>query len=628
MMKRVIALLLLLAVMATSAWMFGGCSAPDEEDLGAEVSMFFVGEVYDFDPAKAYTNDDAMKVLSLIYEPLFTLDANGNVQYALACNHRFFLDYDGGFKLEITLRNTCWTDGTQVTADDVAYAWKRILSPDFPCQAATLLYDIKNARDVKMNNGLYKDDVAVDAQNDVLTIEFEEELSPERQQNFLRNLTSIALTPVKESAVSVEREDIWSKRVAYIVTNGPFSVRVMDYSTKSSDLVEGGHEFRLERNDAYRRYAGEETSGAEDLYVTPYQFLSYWNTELTDVFTQFVEGSIFYAGDIPLEKREEYLSQARITNLLSTYTYVLDCTDPAFEDARVRRALSLVLDRALIAAATKNLGVAATGFVSHGVFEGNGGSFASVTAQSAAAIKASAAFEEAVALLEAAIEDGYEGGDINILIRDNEEEIAIAKLVVEAWEDLFGEVFLRNDVRYTAQSYETFEYKEREDDKEYMTLYKDAVQEAFRVFENTNKSDGFAGYNVVGIDYQMLSTDAFAPLASFATELSGNGLYLDNLNPENTAIRLHASGFTNSEYDAKIDAAYAEQDMAKRAALLHEAEALLLEEMPAIPLLFNRSAVLISGELTRVYADYYGYSIFTRAELRNYHNHLFPVKEQ
>lgn len=626
MMKRVIALLLLLAMMATSAWMFGGCSAPDDEDLGAEISMFFVGEVYDFDPAKAYTNDDAMKVLSLIYEPLFTLDANGNVQYALACNHRFFLDYDGGFKLEITLRNTCWTDGTQVTADDVAFAWKRILSPDFPCQAATLLYDIKNARDVKMNNGLYKDDVAVDAQNDVLTIEFEEELSPERQQNFLRNLTSIALTPVKESAISAEREDIWTKRVAYIVTNGPFSIRVMDYDTKSSDLVEGGHEFRLERNDSYRRYESEETVGNEALYVTPYQFLSYWNTELTDAFTQFVEGSIFYAGDIPLEKREEYLSQARVTDLLSTYTYVLDCNDPAFADARVRRALSLVLDRTLIAAATKNLGVAATGFVSHGVFESTGGSFASVTAQSAAAIKASAAFEEAVALLEAAMDDGYEGGDIEILIRDNEEEVEIAKLVVEAWETLFDEVYLRNDVRYTAQSYDSFEYKEREDDKEFMTLYKDTVQEAFRVFESTNKSDGFAGYNVIGIDYQMLSPDAFASLASFATELSGNGLYLDNLNPENTAIRLHASGFTNSEYDAKINAAYAEQDMGKRAQLLHEAEALLLEEMPAIPLLFNRSAVLMSGELTRVYADYYGYSIFTRAELRNYHNHLFPVK--
>ena len=102
-MKRVIALLVLLAMMATSAWMLGGCARPDEDDYGAEIRAFFVGEVYDFDPAKAYTNDDAMKVLSLIYEPLFTLDANGNVQHALAKSHRFFLDYDGGFKLSAEL---------------------------------------------------------------------------------------------------------------------------------------------------------------------------------------------------------------------------------------------------------------------------------------------------------------------------------------------------------------------------------------------------------------------------------------------------------------------------------------------------------------------------------------------
>ncbi len=627
-MKRVIALLLLLAMLATSAWMFGGCSQPDEDDFGAEIRAFFVGEVYDFDPAKAYTNDDAMKVLSLIYEPLFSLDANGNVQYALAKSHRFYLDYDGGFKLEIVLRDTSWSDGSQVTADDVAFAWKRILSPDFPCQASTLLYDIKNARDVKMNNGLYKDDVAVDAQNDTLTIEFEEELSPERQQNFLRNLTSIALTPVKESAVSVEREDIWAKRVAYLVTNGPFTVRVMDYKTKESDLVDGGHEFRLERNSFFRRTEESENKSNHSLYVTPYQFLTYWNTELTDAFAEYLEGSIFYAGDIPLEKREEYLAKARVTNLLSTYTYVLDNADPAFADARVRRALSLVLDRALIAAATKNLGIAATGFISHGVYEANSGSFADVTASSTAAIKASAAFDEAVALLEAAIDDGYEGGDINILIRDNDEEIEIAKIVTEAWSDLFREVFLRVDVTYTAKSYDSFEYKEREDDKESMILYKDTVQEAFRVFESTNKSDGFNGYNVLGIDYQMLSPDAFAALASFSTELSGNGLYLDNLTPENTAIRLHATGFTNAAYDDLIDEALAEQDMTARAEILHEAEALLLEEMPVIPLLFNRSAALVSDELTRVYTDFYGYAVFTRAELRNYHKHLFPIKEQ
>ena len=90
----------------------------------------------------------------------------------------------------------------------------------------------------------------------------------------------------------------------------------------------------------------------------------------------------------------------------------------------------------------------------------------------------------------------------------------------------------------------------------------------------------------------------------------------------------NVTGFSNAEYDAKIDAAYAEQDMAKRAALLHEAEAILLEEMPVIPLLFNRSATLISNQLVRVSVDYYGFTVFTKTELRNYHKHLFQTVEQ
>ena len=58
-MKRVLALLLALvtvfAMVATSVGCAGG-EDDDEEDLGAEIPFVFVGgEVYDFDPAKAYT---------------------------------------------------------------------------------------------------------------------------------------------------------------------------------------------------------------------------------------------------------------------------------------------------------------------------------------------------------------------------------------------------------------------------------------------------------------------------------------------------------------------------------------------------------------------------------------------
>ena len=636
--KRVLALLLALAAAFSCMGLLAGCAGKgDDEDNGAEIPAFFVGEVYDFDPAKAYTNDDAMKVMSLIYETLFNLDENGNIQYGLADSYEFYEDR-GDFCLDINLRNTYWNDGSQVTAADVVYAWQRILDPNFPSQAATLLYDIKYAKEAKLNtNGITKFDAAISAQDQLLTITFKQKLTAEGQKNFLRNLTSVALAPVKEIAItSSKRDNWWTKRVSTIVTNGPFAIRAMDYGY--GEVVLDQREFRLERNNYYRRPQG--SSLAADTYVTPYKFLTYWNAELTDVFTQYIEGAIFYVGDIPLEEREAYLKKATVTNLLSTYTYILDNDDPVFASAKVRLALSMALDRALIAAdATKGLGVPATGLVSHGVLNGASGSFSDATAEEDYAISSGADMEAAAALIKSAIaEEGYQAGDINILIRNNAEELAIANMVKTAWEATFRAAGLKVSVTIHAKADVKFKINESDTD---ITMPLDAVQEAYSLLKwNHNaKADiadsadvsGFTvdgnSYNVVGIDYQMLSPDAFGVLASLSYELSGNGIQLGGF-AGITEVRTHICGFNSDAYNALIEEAYNESDMARRNELLHQAEKLLLEEeMPVIPLLFNRSASLVSDKLNRVYTNYYGYAVFTRTELRNYHKYLSTDKK-
>ncbi|MBQ8174833.1 MAG: hypothetical protein IJ009_05460 [Clostridia bacterium] len=633
-MKRVLALILALLAVVASMGVLSGCSDnAAEEDLGAEIRAFFVGEVYDFDPAKAYTNDDAMKIMSLIYEPLFALDQNGTLQYALANGYEFYENHRGEFCLDITLRESYWNNGTdQVTASDFVYAWQRILDPNFPSQAATLLYDVKYAKEAKLNqDGITKYDAAISAQDQTLTVIFNKELTKEGQQNFLRNLTSVALAPVKESALYDDRENYWSKRVATIVTNGPFAIRYLDYGLGEVRLDQ--LEFRLERNNYYRR--SQTSSIAKDAYVTPYKFLTYWDTELTDAFAEYLEEAIFYVGDIPLEQRAEYLSKADLTNMLSTYTYVLDTEDPTFENDKVRRALSMALNRALIASeATMGLHVPATGFVSHGVLNGASGSFADATAKSDYALKTD--LEAAAALIrDAILNDGYRAGDINILVRDNAEERAIAEMVKTAWEEVFRQGGEKVTVNLHFLSSVTFRIVE---DETYVTMPLDAVQEAYSLlkWDYDFKTDGDAAqegfevggksYNVIAMDYQMLSPDAFGALASFSYELSGNGIHLGGFDGT-TAIRTHASGFNSDAFNAKIQAAYEETDMAKRNRLLHEAEELLLEKMPVIPILFNRSASLVNNDLNRVYYNYYGYAVFTRTELRNYHKHLITEED-
>ena len=50
-------------------------------------------------------------------------------------------------------------------------------------------------------------------------------------------------------------------------------------------------------------------------------------------------------------------------------------------------------------------------------------------------------------------------------------------------------------------------------------------------------------------------------------------------------------------YNAEIDKAFAEKTIANRAEALHNAEAILMEDMPAIPVVFNESACLINEGL-------------------------------
>ena len=60
---------------------------------------------------------------------------------------------------------------------------------------------------------------------------------------------------------------------------------------------------------------------------------------------------------------------------------------------------------------------------------------------------------------------------------------------------------------------------------------------------------------------------------------------------------LNVTSFSNPAYDALMRAAAAEPDAAKRAAILHEAEALLLKEQPYLVLMSYKSSDLISPKL-------------------------------
>ena len=89
----------------------------------------------------------------------------------------------------------------------------------------------------------------------------------------------------------------------------------------------------------------------------------------------------------------------------------------------------------------------------------------------------------------------------------------------------------------------------------------------------------------------------------------------------------HISGYDSEDYNALIEAAYAENDAVARASILHEAETLLMQDLPIIPIIFNQTAMLQHDDLSGIKYTYYGTMIFTKMKLKDYELYV-PADEE
>ena len=129
--KRILALLLCLIVCLSTLVACGNKTTIDDKNKGAYITMYLTDEIYDFDPAYAYSNEQAESIVSLLFARLFSLNAKGKLTYELAESYEMKQDKKTGeVYMLLSLKETWWSDKTQVTADDIVYAWKRILNSE------------------------------------------------------------------------------------------------------------------------------------------------------------------------------------------------------------------------------------------------------------------------------------------------------------------------------------------------------------------------------------------------------------------------------------------------------------------------------------------------------------------
>lgn len=616
-----------------------------EVDLssGAQINMYLTSEVYNFDPAYAHLDSSAVKLLSLMYEGIMKLDDNGKVKKALCDTWEYVedegideeSDEDNTYTMTITLKDSGWTDGRAVHADQFVYAWKRLLEPDFDGEGAELLYDIKGAWERK-NMGLSPDDIGLYADQKVLTIEFKHSIDPD---DFLRKLTSIALVPLRQDKVDYYHD--WSSASTTIVTNGPFSL-VSYYPGQSMELG---------RNTYYRHDVSDEDKEPNPLkYVKPYRILIDFTLNAEEMMQQFENGELFYISELPASKeiREQYMDRVKLSDSLCSHVYYFNTTKAPFDNPTVRKVLSSVISRSEIVSEVV-YATASTGFVPPNINDlTSRDDFAENNANKISADAMS--IEEARNLLSQAgvnpadcepfeltvrvntystlnestgsldIYDPSMGGD-NVY---NTVDYVVAQMVIEKWRELGFDCSIKavNTARYNERTSSLQQFRDTMVESVYGThgdvTYVESTEEDGTINYATFNVER-ASFDVIALDYQLLDTTAFSALSVFAADYSGATL------DENFQTYGHITGYNNEAYNtliAEADAARIAGDTETLSAKLHEAEALLLEECPVMPIFVYQNVRLVSSSLSRYEETGWGAPIFDKVNLKNWRDHL------
>ena len=606
--KRIIALFLCLASLLA---VLSGCGSikPTSEYKGQQVTMYLSENVYDLDPIHAYINESTRSIVSMLFDTLFSLDENGKVKPSLAKSYSVKeFPETGEYYMYIELKDTNWSDNTPITADDVVYAWKRVLAYSTTCEAASLLYDIKGVRDY-IKGDVSEDDIGITADNKTVTIQFEIPAEGEsiNYDQFILNLTSLALAPLRENIVS--KGDDWAKKPGTMVCSGPFKLARISFSENSSTRYEdinydvkykvGDDEiylpateskrvreyvvnsFILERNVYYYRDSDKEQN--LDISVAPYRIIVDCAMDDEDIKEAYDMGVLLYMGDIPMSLRQEYKNDAIVKDSLSTTSVYFNQNaeidgEKLFAVPEVRQALSMAIDRAAIAEAVVFADVA-NGLVPTGVFNADSAKtlFRDASANDFKYLKTD--LSEAKALLKKA---GIDASDysFNITVAAYDEvHLYIAEAIAESWQSLGFDVETKERGTVLNNDY----YKHTD------SVPNDICDDLYA--EDLRNGD----FEVVLLDVGAVSVDPFSVLAPYAKAFSGQGM--DMSDAENYQLIPHVTGYDSEEYNALIESIYAKKNADARTEELHQAEAILMEDMPVVPILFNKTAVLVNDAL-------------------------------
>jgi oligopeptide transport system substrate-binding protein len=492
-----------------------GSDPPPSPD-GATVTAFAFAqdsEPRTLDPG-FITDTSAGFLASNLFEGLVVWDAGAtSIQPGMA--ERWETSSDGLNWTFHLRQDAIWSNGDPVTATDFVLSWRRVLDPARGSDYASLLYTVKGARALHEEQVVDPELLGVEARDrHTLAVTLE---SPTPW--FGAIAAHHVLSPVNTS--SLKRHGYAWTRPENIVVNGPFTL----------ESWEPGAQIVLVRNPYYH--------SADQVKLT--RVVARVETDPERVLALYEAGEIQWTGHatglLPLDRLRELAGRAdaRSSSKLATAWYTFNTEQAPLGDPRVRRALSLALDRSALTEVIGPVAAVAGGLVPPGIPD---------------YVPVSALEHDPEAARALLAEAGFPGGaglpTLELAVDDRAVHQRVATWVLGTWKEELGveaTVFTRQ-----------------------WPVHAETMQSGeFQV--------GRGGW-----------------LGDYPDPAS----FIDLFHSDNP---LNVSGWQNPTLDALCEEAHQTEDASSRMRLLGQAERILLDEMPVLPLFHFGTVALVKPEV-------------------------------
>ena len=373
---------------------------------------------------------DGGNTLITIEEPLLIIDENNEVQPGQAESYEVS---DDGLTWTFHMRDGLkWSDGSDLTAADFEYSFKRLASPDTAAPYAETVVGMIDGYQDAIGNPDADGNTTTDPDWDALNVHASEDGKTLTVQlsypcSYFDKLASfVATSPVQQATVEANG-DSWCTEPDTYVCNGPYMITEW---TPSERIV-------LSKNPYY--VGGWDSSKIVSDTITLLLL-----EDSSASYTAYNSGEAQLVKDVPTDEipsltRAEDGGDFYLDEIMGTYYISLNDQEEPFTDVRVRKALSLAIDRDYVAnTIMQGIYTPAVALVGPGIVDENGYFMDNANGgEPYISDDYEANLEEAKSLLaEAGYPDGEGFPTITYSANDSGYHIPVAEYLQQAWGEL------------------------------------------------------------------------------------------------------------------------------------------------------------------------------------------------